>query len=76
MKEELIKARVSEGIKLAIADIARARGEAEAVIVREALKHYLEQHALKEQPASRSVDLSKAQSVRYTKQPIPKRKAS
>jgi len=37
MKDELIKARVSARMKDAIARIAKARGESEAVIIREAL---------------------------------------
>ena len=41
MKEELLKARVSVELKKAVADVAAARGESEAVIIREALKQYV-----------------------------------
>jgi predicted transcriptional regulator len=40
-KTQLIKARVSTIMKRGIDDLARQRGESEAVIVREALSQYL-----------------------------------
>lgn len=45
MKGELIKARVSEQLKSAIAARAKQRGEAEAVIIREALATYIQRDA-------------------------------
>jgi predicted DNA-binding protein len=40
-KAQMIKARVSTNMKRGIDNLADRRGESEAVIVREALSHYL-----------------------------------
>jgi len=45
-KTQLIKARVSADMKRGIDDLARQRGESEAVIVREALSQYLSKSAI------------------------------
>jgi hypothetical protein len=45
-KTQLIKARVSTNMKRGIDDLARQRGESEAVIVREALSQYLSKSAI------------------------------
>lgn len=63
MKDELIKARVSTQMKEAIAHIAEARGESEAVIIREALNTLV----LKDSPPSTPIDLSKTTPVSYLK---------
>lgn len=65
-KSSLIKARVSEDMKDAVARIAAARGESEAVIVREALKTLVVRESAEEikRPAA-------PQQVSYLK---PKRK--
>jgi predicted DNA-binding protein len=42
MNDELIKARVPQWIKERITELAQKRGEKESVIVREALRRYLE----------------------------------
>lgn len=70
VKDELLKARVSDGLKRSIQKIAEARGEAEAVIIREALSEYV----LKDERSS-IVDLTKTKPVNYSKRPPPKRKA-
>ena len=44
-KSEIIKSRVSAKMKQQISKFALARGESEAVIVREAITYYIRAHA-------------------------------
>lgn len=76
MKDDLLKARVSKSQKEGIQRIAAARGEAEAVIIREALAQYIERHdatSVELKESAPTVKLPAAKPVKYSN---PKRKAS
>lgn len=45
MKKELVKARVSEAMKNDLDALAEEKGETLAVIVRDALRDYIEKHS-------------------------------
>lgn len=64
-KAQIIKARVSTNMKRGIDDLARERGESEAVIVREALSLYLKKSALllESKPAYRRKKLANSASA-------------
>ena len=49
-KDADIRARVSQEMKLAIAELARRRGEKESLVIREALRVYLEKVNVGETP--------------------------